>query len=239
MKADIGESSGDSISGRSRAGASNRDSANLRAQIIAACRQLEVSGLNRGTTGNISCREDNHFLITPSGVPVDTMTEAGIVAMDFDGKVAGSGKPSSEWHFHRDILRQRADIHAIVHTHSPYATALACLREGLPPFHYMIAIAGGDTIRCAPYTLFGTDTLSQYALAALADRKACLLANHGLIALGRDLAEAMAIATEVESLCQQYLIARQSGTPVLLSADEMQQVIERFKTYGRHANSND
>lgn len=207
----------------------------LRAQIIAACRQLEVSGLNRGTTGNISCREDDRFLITPSGVPVDAMTEAGIVAMGFDGKVIGDGKPSSEWHFHRDILQQRPDVQAIVHTHSPYATALACLREDLPAFHYMIAIAGGDSIRCAPYTLFGTDTLSQYALAALIDRKACLLANHGLIALGRDLAEAMAIATEVESLCEQYLIARQSGTPVLLSAEEMQQVIERFKTYGRHA----
>jgi L-fuculose-phosphate aldolase len=168
-------------------------------------------------------------------VPVDAITEAGIVAMRFDGDVQGAGKPSSEWHFHRDILQQRPDIHAIVHTHSPYATALACLREDLPAFHYMIAIAGGDSIRCAPYTLFGTETLSQYALAALTDRKACLLANHGLIALGRDIAEAMAIATEVESLCQQYLIARQSGKPVLLSAEEMQQVIARFKTYGRHA----
>jgi L-fuculose-phosphate aldolase len=211
------------------------NSTGLRGQIIAACRQLEVSGLNRGTTGNISCREGDHFLVTPSGVPVDAMTEAGIVAMRFDGDVQGAGKPSSEWHFHRDILQQRPDVHAIVHTHSPYATALACLREDLPAFHYMIAIAGGDSIRCAPYTLFGTETLSQYALAALTDRKACLLANHGLIALGRDIAEAMAIATEVESLCQQYLIARQSGKPVLLSAEEMQQVIARFKTYGRHA----
>jgi L-fuculose-phosphate aldolase len=202
---------------------------------VAACRQLEIIGLNRGTTGNISCREGDHFLVTPSGVPVDAMTEAGIVAMRFDGSVTGGGKPSSEWHFHRDILQQRPDVHAIVHTHSPYATALACLREDLPAFHYMIAIAGGDSIRCAPYTLFGTETLSQYALAALTDRKACLLANHGLIALGRDIAEAMAIATEVESLCQQYLIARQSGKPVLLSAEEMQQVIARFKTYGRHA----
>jgi L-fuculose-phosphate aldolase len=215
----------------------------LRAQIISACRQLEISGLNRGTTGNVSCREGDHFLVTPSGVPVAAMTEEGIVAMRFDGTViaadAGSGKPSSEWQFHRDILQQRADMHAIVHTHSPYATALACLREDLPPFHYMIAIAGGDSIRCAPYTLFGTDTLSHYALAALADRKACLLANHGLIALGRDLAEAMTVATEVESLCQQYLIARQSGEPVLLSAVEMRQVIDRFKTYGRDASSSD
>jgi L-fuculose-phosphate aldolase len=211
------------------------NSTGLRGQIIAACRQLEIIGLNRGTTGNISCREGDHFLVTPSGVPVDAMTEAGIVAMRFDGSVTGGGKPSSEWHFHRDILQQRPDVHAIVHTHSPYATALACLREDLPAFHYMIAIAGGDSIRCAPYTLFGTETLSQYALAALTDRKACLLANHGLIALGRDIAEAMAIATEVESLCQQYLIARQSGKPVLLSAEEMQQVIARFKTYGRHA----
>jgi L-fuculose-phosphate aldolase len=213
------------------------NSAGLRRQILSACRRLEVSGLNRGTTGNISCREEDHFLVTPSGVPVDAMTETGIVAMRFDGSVIGHGKPSSEWHFHRDILQQRSDIHAIVHTHSPYATALACLREDLPPFHYMIAIAGGDSVRCAPYTLFGTDILSAYAVEALTDRKACLLANHGLIALGRDLEEAMSVATEVESLCQQYLIARQSGKPVLLSAQEMQQVIDRFKTYGRQAAS--
>jgi L-fuculose-phosphate aldolase len=210
-------------------------SAQLREQILAACKQLEATGLNRGTSGNVSCREGDHFLITPSGVPVDEITPSRIVTLNFDGKVIGVGKPSSEWQFHADILRARPEINAVVHTHAPHATALACLREDLPPFHYMIAIAGGDSVRCASYALFGTDTLSQYAVEALRDRKACLLANHGMITLGRDLDEAMAISIELESLCQQYLIARQVGSPTLLSETEMKAVIERFKSYGRHA----
>jgi L-fuculose-phosphate aldolase len=210
-------------------------SAQLREQILAACKQLETTGLNRGTSGNVSCREGDHFLITPSGVPVDEITPSRIVTLNFDGKVIGVGKPSSEWQFHADILRARPEINAVVHTHAPHATALACLREDLPPFHYMIAIAGGDSVRCAPYALFGTDTLSHYAVEALRDRKACLLANHGMITLGRDLDEAMSIAIELESLCQQYLIARQVGNPTLLSEEEMQAVIERFKSYGKHA----
>jgi L-fuculose-phosphate aldolase len=210
-------------------------SALLREQIVAACKQLETSGLNRGTSGNVSCREGEHFLITPTGLPVDEITPSKIVSLGFDGKVIGIGKPSSEWQFHADILRVRPEIHAVVHTHSPHATALACLREDLPPFHYMIAIAGGDSVRCAPYALFGTDTLSKHAVDALRERKACLLANHGMITLGRDLNEAMAIAIELESLCQQYLIARQVGQPTLLTEQEMQAVIERFKSYGRHA----
>ncbi len=212
-------------------------SALLREQIVAACKKLEISGLNRGTSGNVSCREKDHFLVTPSGVPVDEITPSRIVAVGYDGKVIGFGKPSSEWHFHCDILQARVDIGAVVHTHAPHATAIACLREDIPPFHYMIAVAGGDSIRCAPYALFGTDALSRHAVEALDGRKACLLANHGMITLGRDLDEAMGIAVEVESLCQQYLLARQAGKPTLLSSDEMQQVIEKFKTYGRNAQS--
>ncbi|MEO0317676.1 MAG: hypothetical protein RL404_1353 [Pseudomonadota bacterium] len=209
----------------------------LRAHIIDACRRMEASGLNRGTSGNVSCRDGDHFLITPSGVPVDKMTPAGIVAVGFDGHVIGPGKPSSEWHFHRDILQSRPDMHAVVHTHSPHATALACLHEELPPFHYMIAIAGGDSVRCAPYALFGTEALSMHALAALDGRKACLLGNHGLIALGRDLDEALAIAIEIESLCEQYLLARQVGKPALLSEAQMRDVIDKFQGYGRNAHS--
>ncbi len=207
----------------------------VREQIVAACKKLEFSGLNRGTSGNVSCREKDHFLVTPSGVAVDEITPSRIVAVGYDGKVIGIGKPSSEWHFHCDILKARADIGAVVHTHAPYATAIACLREDIPAFHYMIAVAGGDSIRCAPYALFGTDELSRHALDALEGRKACLLANHGMITLGRDLDEAMAVAVEVESLCQQYLLARQAGKPTLLSTEEMQSVIEKFKTYGRNA----
>lgn len=212
------------------------DSIALRERIIEACREMERSGLNRGTSGNVSCREGDHLLITPSGVPVSYMRHDSVVAMDFSGKVIGGGKPSSEWHFHLDLLKSRADLNAIVHTHSPHATALACLREDLPAFHYMIAIAGGDSIRCAPYALFGTEALSVHAVTAMKDRKACLLANHGLIAAGRDLDEAMTVAIEIESLCQQYLLARQTGTPELLSSEEMQAVIERFRSYGRNAN---
>lgn len=212
------------------------DSIAMRERIIEACREMERSGLNRGTSGNVSCREGDHLLITPSGVPVSNMRHDSVVAMDFSGKVIGGGKPSSEWHFHLDLLKSRADLNAIVHTHSPHATALACLREDLPAFHYMIAIAGGDSIRCAPYALFGTEALSAHAVTAMKDRKACLLANHGLIAAGRDLDEAMTVAIEIESLCQQYLLARQTGKPVLLSSEEMQAVIERFRSYGRNAN---
>ncbi len=210
-------------------------SALVREQIVAACKKLESSGLNRGTSGNVSCREKDHFLVTPSGVPVDEITPSRIVAVGYDGKVIGIGKPSSEWHFHCDILAARPDIGAVVHTHSPHATAIACLREDIPAFHYMIAVAGGDSIRCAPYALFGTEELSRHAVEALEGRKACLLANHGMITLGRDLDEAMAIAVEVESLCQQYLLARQVGQPTLLSSEQMQLVIEKFKNYGRNA----
>ncbi len=209
----------------------------LRAQIIDACRKLEASGLNRGTSGNVSCRDGDHFLVTPSGLPVEKMTPACIVAVGFDGHVIGPGKPSSEWHFHHDILRTRPEINAVVHTHSPHATALACLREDLPPFHYMIAIAGGESVRCAPYALFGTEALSQHAVVALDGRKACLLANHGLIALGRDLDEALAIAVEIESLCEQYLLVRQVGEPALLSVAQMREVIAKFDGYGRNAQS--
>jgi len=214
----------------------NANSIALRQRIIDACHEMERSGLNRGTSGNMSCREDDHFLVTPSGMPVSQMHPERIVAMDFSGKVIGDGKPSSEWHFHLDLLKNRPELNAIVHTHSPHATALACLREDLPAFHYMIAIAGGDSIRCAPYALFGTEALSVNAVNAMKDRKACLLANHGLITAGRDLDEAMAVAVEIESLCQQYLLARQTGQPVLLSSAEMQAVIERFRSYGRNAN---
>ena len=214
----------------------NADPIALRQRIIDVCHEMDRSGLNRGTSGNVSCREGDHFLITPSGVPVPQLRPDGIVAMDFSGKIIGEGKPSSEWHFHLDLLKNRPELNAIVHTHSPHATALACLREDLPAFHYMIAIAGGDSVRCAPYALFGTEVLSANAVHAMKDRKACLLANHGLIAAGRDLDEAMAVAVEIESLCQQYLLARQTGQPVLLSSGEMQAVIERFRSYGRNAN---
>jgi L-fuculose-phosphate aldolase len=200
---------------------------------VAAARRLDALGLNRGTSGNIGLRTGSSFLVTPSGVPVEDLSPDAIVEMDFSGAIRGGGKPSSEWRIHRDLLAARADIDAVVHTHSRYATSLACLHRDIPPFHYMIAVAGGDTIRCAPYAVFGSQALSDLALKALEDRKACLLGNHGQIALGRDLADALAVAVEVESLCAQYWTALQLGQPQLLSGPQMLEVLEKFKGYGR------
>lgn len=205
----------------------------LRLALVAAARSLTTQGLNRGTSGNIGVRLEQSFLVTPSGVPAEEMLPAAMVEMDFSGTILGPGEPSSEWRFHRDILAVRAEIGAVVHTHSRYATALACLQREIPAFHYMIARAGGDSIRCTPYALFGTQELSDLALRALHERKACLLGNHGMIALGFDLADAIAMAVEVESLCEQYWSALQLGAPKLLSVSQMQAVLEKFKHYGR------
>lgn len=205
----------------------------LREQMLAAALQLDAVGLNRGSTGNLSVRVGDQWLVTPSGIAAQDLSPQSMVHMDFNGEPTGSGKPSSEWRFHRDILVSRTDVGAIVHTHSRFATAFACLHREIPAFHYMVAIAGGDNIRCAPYALFGTQDLSDHAIEALRDRKACLLGNHGLIALGADLKKAVAVAIEVESLCEQYWTALQLGEPTILSLEQMQAVHEKFKTYGQ------
>ena len=215
------------------------DEIKLRQALVEASLELVASGFNRGTSGNIGVRCGARLLVTPSGVPARRLTPEGMVLVAPDGQVIGSGRPSSEWRFHRDILAARPDVHAVVHVHSPFATALACLGLEIPPFHYMIAMAGGSTIRCAPYALFGTQELSDHALAALRERKACLLANHGMIAVGRDLEDAMAVCVEVESLCEQYWRARQLGEPRHLSDDEMRLVLDKFRTYGRQAPGQD
>ena len=163
------------------------------------------------------------------------MDAASIVRMDFTGRIDGNGRPSSEWRFHRDSLQRRPEVGAVIHVHSTFATALACLRRDVPPFHYMIAVAGGNTVRCAPYALFGTQELSDAALDALDGRRACLLANHGMIAIGTDLDDALAIAVEVEALCEQYIHALQVGEPASLSDEEMTAVFQQFKGYGRPA----
>lgn len=205
----------------------------LREQLLHTARRLIELGLNRGTSGNVSVRDGDGYLITPSGMAVDAMGPRDMVWMGLDGRVEGERAPSSEWRFHRDIFVQRPEVGAVVHTHAMFATTLACQRRDIPPFHYMIALAGGDSIRCAPYALFGSQALSDAALAALADRRACLLANHGMIALGRDLPQALDIALEVETLSEQYWRALQAGAPVLLSAQEMAEAIEQFKGYGK------
>lgn len=205
----------------------------LRESMVAAAQQLVTSGLNRGTSGNIGVRSGNNLLVTPSGVPVEAMTTESMVELDFSGQTNNRIKPTSEWRMHRDILAARPEINAVVHTHATYATVLACQHLDIPPFSYMIAAAGGDTIRCAPYALFGSQALSDNALTALQDRKACLLAHHGMIALGHDLAEALSVAIEVESLCEQYWRVLQISEPKILSDAQMQEVIEAFKGYGQ------
>ena len=208
---------------------------NEREQLLTVAQKLIATGLNKGTAGNASVRISDGFLVTPSGMAVEDMTAASMVKMQFDGSYEAEKIPSSEWRFHRDILASRADINAIVHTHSMFATTLACLHKDIPPFHYMIAVVGGDTIRCAPYALFGSQALSDNALAALIDRKACLLANHGMIALGRDLDDALAVTVEVENLCEQYWRALQLGDPHTLTEADMRVVFQQFKGYGKWA----
>jgi L-fuculose-phosphate aldolase len=209
----------------------------IRSAMVLGAQLLSALGLNRGSSGNIGVRLQNSFLVTPSGIPAEELLPQMMVEMDFAGEVLGAGKPSSEWRFHRDILAARAEAGAVVHTHSRYATSLACLQRDIPAFHYMIAAAGGDTIRCAPYALFGTQELSDLALQALRERKACLLGNHGMIALGADLKAALALTQEVESLAQQYCTALQLGEPHILSNQQMQAVMEKFKTYGPGASA--
>jgi L-fuculose-phosphate aldolase len=222
---------------------------NLAKELLQASQKLATLGLNKGTSGNVSVRLNDHgedgFLVTPSGMPIEEMTPASMVKMQFDGsfelqKESNARKPSSEWRFHRDILQNRTDVNAIVHTHSMFATTMACLHKNIPPFHYMIAVVGGDTIRCAPYALFGSQALSDQALTALIDRKACLLANHGMIALGKDLDDALAVTIEVENLCEQYwrvlqISNGQLGEPHILSEAEMREVFQQFKGYGKWA----
>src|SRR5450830_995138 len=210
----------------------------LRSELVRIAGKLDAQGLNRGTSGNLSARYGEGMLITPSGMGAEGLTEDDIVFMHMDGTARGRWQPSSEWLFHRDIFVQRPEFGAIIHTHCIAATALACLRKDIPPFHYMIALVGGDSIRCANYATFGTRALSDNALIALQGRKACLLANHGMIAAGTDLAEAYKIAVEVETLSELYLRALQAGQPVLLTADEFQAAPNRFAGYGKRERTN-
>lgn len=209
----------------------------LRDEVIATARGMNAAGINRGKSGNVSTRLHGKgfdgFLITPTGMPYVDLTPDDVVAVSLSGTVCGTREPSSEWRFHRDIYATRPDAQAIVHTHAPFATTLACLDRGIPPFHYMIAMAGGEDIRCAPYATFGTQALSDHAVAALDGRRACLLAHHGMIALGATLAQALDLAIEVETLAEVYWRALQVGEPAPLPRDEMDVVLEKFATYGQ------
>ncbi|MGB1882338.1 MAG: class II aldolase/adducin family protein [Gammaproteobacteria bacterium] len=205
----------------------------IRSDVVAAMHRLEETGLNCGTAGNASVRlAADSFLVTPSGVKPRGLTADAIVEMSLAGTPLQAGaRPSSEWRFHRDIYLSRGEVEAIVHVHSPHATALACRRLPIPQFHYMVAVAGGTDVRCADYARFGTQALSDHALSALAGRQACLLANHGMITLGATLTAAIDLALEVELLAQQYLLSLAGGTPQLLSDSEMEEALAAFAEY--------
>src|ERR1700754_4934225 len=203
-----------------------------RQAIIDACLRMNTLGINQGTSGNISLRHGDGMLITPTSTPYEVMQPEQIVYMGLDGSHDPAQRPSSEWRFHRDILKARPDVEAVVHAHPTYCTALAIMGMEIPPVHYMIACAGGDTVRCAPYATFGTQELSDYAVRALEGRLACLLAHHGMIAVGPSLAKAMWLAVEVETLARQYHASLQIGKPPLLSKAEIDNVLSRISGYG-------
>ena len=205
----------------------------LRQSIVDNCRKMNAMGINQGTSGNISVRWRDGLLISPTGVSYETMEIDDVVFMQFDGSFKGDVLPSSEWRFHSGILKTRPEVNSVVHTHSPYCTTIAIKELEIPPLHYMIAVSGGDTIRCAPYATWGTQELADLALEALQGRTACLLANHGMIATGPNVTRAMWLAIEVETLARQYFNTLLIGGPNLLSSEEVGRVIEKFRSYGQ------
>ena len=205
----------------------------LREGLLSTAKAMASSGLNTGTAGNASVRCARGFLITPSGRSYEDCSADDMALVAMDGSWQGPFAPSSEWRMHRDVLQAHPEAGAVLHAHSPFATALACHRRAIPAFHYMIARFGGDDIRCAPYATFGTQALSDSALAALENRSACLLANHGMLVFGSDLRRTLSLAIEFETLCEHYWRACQIGEPSILSATEMAEVIALFKTYGK------
>lgn len=208
----------------------------MRQQLIDAAIRVAQRGLNNGTSGNLSVRTMQDgvagFLITPTSMPYEDLTPDDIVFVGLDGSHEGvyrnQRKPSTEWRFHLDIYRARPEAGAVLHAHSRFASSLSCLRRDIPAFHYMIALFGGDTLRCAEYATFGTQALSDNALKAMHDRNACLLANHGMLVFGRDLAHAEYLGTELELLCEQYWRACQLGQPFILDRQEMSVILEKF-----------
>jgi L-fuculose-phosphate aldolase len=209
---------------------------NLRAAIIAQCRALNALGLNQGMAGNISARTGAAMLITPSAIPYDLMQPEMLAKMPLDGEYgvwSGRCKPSSEWRFHLDIMRARPEVGAIVHCHATYATVLSMLHKPIPAAHYMIAAFGGPMVRCTPYAPYGTKELAELAVAGLEGRTGVLLGNHGMIATGASLEDAMWRASELETLAKMYYLALAAGQSVILSDDEIMHTVERFKGYGR------
>jgi L-fuculose-phosphate aldolase len=207
-----------------------------RQAVVDTARAMNRRGLTPGRSGNVSCRWHAGMLITPSGLAYDAITAEDIVLVGPDGiPLSGSRKPSSEWRFHLAAYRARPDMHAVVHTHSLHAAVLACAHQSIPAFHYMVAVAGGTDIPCVPYATFGTEQLAAHVANGLAHRNACLMSNHGQIAIGATLAAALELAAEVEVLAEQYYKVLTIGKAHVLSDAEMANVLERFKSYGQRA----
>jgi len=211
---------------------SDRSEIEIRKSIISYCLLMNSLGINQGTSGNISVRYGDGLLITPTSIPYDQIDVEDIVYLAADGTSTGRRRPSSEWRFHRDIMRERKDVNAIVHAHPTYCTILSIMHKPILPIHYMIAVAGGHDIRCAPYAIFGSEELSNNAVEALRDRRACLLAHHGLIAVGSTLEKAMWLSVEVETLAKQYHGCLQLGEPPLLTIQQIQDVSAKMAGYG-------
>ncbi len=212
---------------------SNPSLTDLKQAVIGTCLKMNAVGINQGTSGNVSVRNADRFLITASGVPYEEMKCEHIVEMDLEGGYHGEFLPSSEWRMHQDIYLNYDHAAAVVHTHSTYATAFSCLQKEIPAFHYMIGVTGGPTLRCANYATFGSGQLSANMLEAMQGRNSCLLSNHGMICYGPELDSALGLAVEIESLCKQYFIACQAGDPVILDDREMTRILEKFKSYGK------
>jgi L-fuculose-phosphate aldolase len=213
----------------------DRNHADLRQGIVDTCRKMNENGLNQGTSGNLSHRIPSGMLITPTSLPYERMRAEDVVAMDFASNYRGTRRPSSEWRFHRDILQTRDDVNVVLHTHSTFSTVLAVHERGIPSFHYMVAVAGGNDIRCSPYACFGTQALSDHVVKALDGRHACLLGHHGLIVTAQTFEKALWLAVEVETLAKMYVHALAIGEPPHLSEAAMAQVHEQFKgtSYGQ------
>jgi L-fuculose-phosphate aldolase len=209
-------------------------SEDLRHKLLATARAMNGLGLNQATSGNLSVRCGDGFLITPSALAYQDCTPADVVWLDCFGQPKDKveqRKPSSEWRMHRDIYRHHPKAGCILHAHSPYCSVLACLERPIPPFHYMVAVAGGDNIRCAPYATFGTQELSDKVIEALRERRAALLAHHGMICCAADLDRVLELAVEVENLARVYVLALQVTEPPLLSSEQMAAVLRRFQEY--------
>ena len=211
------------------------DESSARREVADALQYLDEQGLNFGTAGNVSVRTERGFMVSPSALAPRDVDAHSVVELDIEGEALSGGIPTTEWRIHRDLYAEIPTAQAIVHMHSTYATALASLREDLPPFHYMIGKAGGDVIRCATYATYGSQELSDNVIEALGDRRACLMANHGMVAYADSMAKALTLAVEIESLCRQYLIARAAGTPVLLTDEQMAEARAKLARYGTPA----